>query len=331
MKPEKYLKTIKHGGFKSFLKKVIEIGVRIEIIYDETGPLVKLSHKNRVVFCNKANVPLYRRMGNLTKNKVTTKIVLDSVGIRTPRGAGVHSYKEALREITKKKLRYPLIAKPVDGSLAKGVTWDIHSLGELKSAIRHAQMAYGKRHRVMFLIEEMFIGKEYRVLVFNGKVLSCVQKIAAGVTGDGRSDIQTLIHRFNKARARGFEIKLDSVAKQTLQKNGFTLKSVLPKGRFFQLRHNLNMSDGGRSIDHTHRMSKKYKDIAERSIAAVGLTYGGIDIFVKDISSSEEDYVIIEINPHPFYNMHEKPLVEGKGVDVSLQILKHLFPGLKKA
>lgn len=323
-----YIKNIKHGGFKSFIKKAVELGIQIEMIEKEGSPILKLTHKKKSIFCYKRNLPIYKRMGNLTKNKEVTKTILAASNIQTPQGFTATSLQEALRLAKERKLRYPLICKPVDGSLAKGVTWDISSPQELRAAIAHAKGAYGKRPRARFLIEEMFVANEYRVLVFEKKVLSCVQKISAGITGDGVSTIEELIKRFDTKRQPGFEIKLDKTAKETLKLHLLTLKSVLPKNQFFKLRNNLNMSDGGRSVERTKEMHPYFKDICVQAIEAVGLTYGGIDFFAHDITSQKSDYVIIEINPNPFYNMHEKPLVEGTGVDVSSEILKSIFPKL---
>lgn len=327
---DEYIKNLKHGGFRSFMRRAKELGIDIAVLYDGATRFTKLSFGGDVIFCYKSNLPLQRSMGNFTKKKTLTKAVLEEVGVRTPRGITAKSFAEALREIRAKKLCYPLIAKPLDGSLAKGVTWNITSERELAVASKHALMAYGKRTGVSFIVEEMFVGDEYRVLVLDGKVISCVQKIPAGVTGDGVSTIKELIAAFDTTRTKGFEIRLDATAKASLKKSGLTLGSVLEKNRFFKFRNNLNMSDGGRSIDVTAKMHPSLKEASVKAVQAVGLTYGGLDLLSKDISSRESHYVIIEINPHPFYNMNEKPLVEGKGADVSYLILKKLFPQLKK-
>ncbi len=325
-----YIKNIKHGGFKSFLKKAVELGVQIEMIEEGGSPILKLHYQGKSIFCYKRNLPIYKRMGNLTKNKEVTKTILTASDIQTPKGITATSLQEALKLVRERKLKYPLICKPVDGSLAKGMTWDIASPQELRVAIVYAKNAYGRRPRSRFLVEEMFVANEYRVLVFNGKVLSCVQKISAGITGDGVSSIEELIAHFNSKRLSGFEIKLDKIAKETLKLHSLSLQSILPKNHFFKLRNNLNMSDGGRSIECTKKMHPYFKDICVRAAEAVGLTYGGIDFFAKDITSKKSEYVILEINPNPFYNMHEKPLVEGKGVDVSSEILRSIFPRLSK-
>lgn len=319
-----YLDTVKHGGFKSFLKKAKMLGVKIEILQYEKRPVLKLSYKGKTIFCNK-KIPLFRSMSDLTKDKVITKMILESVGIRTPRGIVAVSPKKAVSEIKAKKLRYPLIIKPVDGSLSKGVTWNVASEKEVAKAVEHALAAYGYRKGIKIIVEEMFIGNEYRVLVFNKKVLSCVEKIPAGVTGDGKNTIQTLIHNFNKGRLHGFEIKLDSVAKSTLEQAGHTLKTVLPKDFFFKFRSNLNMSDGGRSIDRTKDLSAPLKEKCIRAVEAIGLMYGGIDLITNELNAKNPSYVMLEVNPNPFYNMNEKPLVEGKGCDISLAIINEIF------
>lgn len=322
-----YIKKLKHGGFRSFIKKAFELGVDIKT-FPLAPSLLKLSYKGTTVFVRKSQPPILRNMGNLTKNKQITKLVLESIGIRTPQGFVAESYKEALSFFKKYKPSYPLIVKPLDGSLARGVTWNIRSLGELKKAVTFFDKSK-KQKFSRFLVEEMYIGDEFRVLILNNKVLSCVKKIPATIIGDGKSTIKELIKTFDKTRLKGFEIKLDKIAKETIAQNNFTLRSILPSGYILKLRNNLNMSDGGRSVECTEKMSKHLKDVCVRATAAAGLTYSGLDLMTKNLSTPKDDYVILEINPNPFYNMHEKPLVEGVGVDVSKEILKTVFPKLK--
>jgi cyanophycin synthetase len=326
-----YALNVQHGGFKSFLLKAIELGVTIELLEKKRSVIIKLSHENTVFFCAKRYLPILCRMGNLTKDKVVTKTVLRSVGIDTPQGIIAISRDQAVAEIREKKLRYPLIVKPLDGSLARGVTWNVTSEDEVALAVSHALTAYGDRKGISIMVEEMFVGDEYRVLIYKGRIASCIKKVPAGITGDGVSTIQTLIKNFNRQRRHGFEIKLDTIAKKTLSDAGFTLKTVLLKDVFFKLRNNLNMSDGGRSIECTEKMSPALQKICIQAVDAVGLTYGGIDLLTNQLSSKNPAYVILEVNPNPYYNMHEKPLVEGVGIDFSKIVLEDLFPSLRVA
>jgi D-alanine-D-alanine ligase-like ATP-grasp enzyme len=306
----------------------LELGVKVKN-YSQEPSLYEFSYAGKIIFVKKGTVPLIKRMGKFTHEKNITKLILKRFGIKTSNGIIATSLKEALTLIKKAGLKYPLIVKPSDGSLAKGITWDIKSESGLKNAVDFFDKSDGVHTSKRFLVEEMELGNEYRILVLNGKIASCVNKIPAGVTGDGKSTIQELINTFNTTRRKGFEIKLDSKTKKVISQNKLTLKSILPKNFFLKLRNNLNMSDGGRSVECTNQMSAYFKDISLRAVNAIGSGYGGIDLITKDISKSKCSYSILEINSNPYYNMHEKPLVEGVGVDISAQILKGLFPDLK--
>jgi len=321
-------KKIEHGGVKSLVERAIKLGVKV-VAFPKKESLLIMEHRGRKIFIRRGSVPLERRMGDMTRNKEVTKMVLEKINIRTPRGIAAYLSGDAHKLVKINKLRYPLIVKPIEDSLARGVTWDIRSKKELEKAILKIYKNKSYQKSKKFLVEEMFEGDEFRVLVMGRKVISCAKKVPASVTGDGKLTIKQLIKKFNKKRTKGFKIKIDKVVMKTLQKNKLTLNSILPNKCYLKLRHNLNMSDGGRSINYTHKMHKSYKKICERAAETVGLTYGGIDLLTKDITSPRSRYVIIEINPNPYYNMHEKPLIEGKSVDISYKILKHLFPSLK--
>ena len=334
MKNEAYLKSIKHGGFHSLVRRAIELGIDVELI-SAFDKITRFTYNNNFFFIRGKNMPVYRRMGEMTKKKVVTKLVLESFNIRTPHGFEATTFSEAKRLITKQALSYPLILKPSAGTRGLGVSWNILTDTDLKKAISHfrntlEQHSFLSSKSKAFLVEEMFSGHEYRVIVLDNKVLSCVEKIPASITGDGKSTIQQHIRAFNKTRLPGFIIHVDQTVRQTLKKNGLDFHSILPKNKVLRLRDNLNMSNGGRSIDVTTKLHPDLKQICIRANKSIGLTYGGVDFMADDISNPKTRYVILEINSNPYYNMNEKPLVEGKGVDISLLFLKKMFPDLKK-
>lgn len=327
-------KWTRHGGFRSFLKCAARCGVKIAPV-PGTDRVLRLTFGTETIFLKGANAPVMRRMGNLTRNKEMTKLILGDIGIRTPRGVVAASDDDAVRLVKRYGMPFPLILKPTHGSRARGVTWDIRSENDLRGAFEAFETAR-KEHgfeKDTFLVEEMFIGREYRVLVLGDRVISCVEKIPATVVGDGRSSIRRLITAFNRTRLPGFKIRLDAVAEKTIADNGFTPDSVLPDGHALRLRNNLNMSDGGRSIDVTASMHRSFKDLSVEATRAVGLSFAGVDVIARDISkpARKDNYVVLELNPNPYYNMNEKPLVEGKGIDVSFLLLKRLFPKIRRS
>lgn len=331
MVSKKYIEEIKHGGFRSFIRRAIRCGVKVRIIFEQPRVLV-LSYKQKSIVCVGDCIPVFKRSSDTaTRNKAVTKAALASIGISTPRGILATTYTELKRKMVGVRLKYPLIAKPLDQGFAQGVTWNIQSEAELRKAVAYIRETSLKPagQQQSFLVEEMAAGEEYRVLIFKRTILSCVKKLPAIVTGDGHSSIRELVDSFNKKRSRGFELKIDAVVKESLRSAGLTLQSILPNGYAQKLRNNLNMSDGGRSIECTHLLSERLRKICILALDVLGMNYGGIDIITPSLTSPLAPYVILEVNPLPYYNMHEKPLVEGVGVDVSGILLKELFPSLK--
>lgn len=319
---------IKHRAMRSLLSKALELGIKIDFSHIDKGLLI-LAYQKEKLFLRNTAIPMQRKMGNLTTDKCHTKICLNEVGINVPRGFATNSKNEALVLLKKFKLRFPLILKPVNGAFAERVVWDIKTKKELADAILDFKKSEKKHKFKRFLVEEMQLGDEYRVLMLQGRVISCVQKRAASILGDGSLNIKNLIRVFNKSRGKGFDMKIDSIVLDKLKRSNLTIRSILPKNYLLKLRNNLNMSDGGRSIDYTNKMNAYLKKICCDAVKAVGLSYGGIDLITENISQKNSAYAIIEINPDPVYIMHEKPLVEGRGIDVSYKILKILFPKLK--
>jgi cyanophycin synthetase len=325
------LNNIKHAGFRSFVKRAIELGVDVHMYSDQKN-LVRFKYKNKTVYANNYYLPLMAQLGKFTACKEATKTILHENNISVPRGITAKTTTQALRQIEKNSLSYPLIVKPIDGSLGKGVTWNIRTQNDLRKAIalvKKLKNSLNFLKRDSLIVEEMACGEEYRVLVLGDKVISCVKRLPATVTGDGFSTIKQLIDQQNKNRIHGFKIKIDDIVKQTLSRNDLTLKSVLQKNESVALRNDVMSGNGGRAIDYTDRISSDMKKICVKAVQCIGLTFGGIDLISPSITSTKH-YKILEINTKPVYIINEKPLVEGKGVDVSFLILKSIFPTLKK-
>lgn len=321
----KKTKKIKHGGFKSLVRRAIELGVCVEFSKEEPA-LAKFEYKGQVCYCRMNVVPVLKMMGDFTKNKNITKKILNDSRIKVPKGIKASSMRVAIKGRKINKMLFPLIAKPLDGSLGRGTVWNIlgdKGLAKAVKIIRAIQKKHG--YSKYFLLEEMKKGEEYRALVYKNKIVSCVKKMPAGVVGDGKSTISELIKKFNKKRGKGFEIKKDRIFWKNLKDKKISLELVLPECHLMKFRDNLNMSDGGRAVDCTKKMHLYFQKICKKAIRLSGLTYGGVDLITHDISKKSDNYAILEVNPNPYYNMHEKPLVEGKGIDFSKMILKDIF------
>jgi cyanophycin synthetase len=85
-----------------------------------------------------------------------------------PRGVVVRDVEDAVREA--RRLRYPLVTKPLDGNHGRGVTIGIADEEQLRFGYAEAlAQVEGRNH----IVEEFFAGHDHRILVGGGKRSRC--------------------------------------------------------------------------------------------------------------------------------------------------------------
>ncbi len=203
--------------------------------------------------------------------------------------------KAALRYARK---RYPLFIKPNDGSQGRSVT-KVWSDMELKKTLG----AIFKSTDVA-LIQKPVSGRDHRIVVLDGSIISTYERIPLSVLGDGKSTIkQLLIKKQSEFERSGRDTKinlLDPRIRAKLSLQGSTLKSVPAAGERLFLLDNANLSTGGDAVDVTETMHAGFKEIAVKLTRDMGLRICGVDIMVDgDIADPPRKYHIIETNAAP--------------------------------
>ncbi|MGZ3768754.1 MAG: cyanophycin synthetase [Bdellovibrio sp.] len=243
---------------------------------------------------------------DIVQDKEFTKNFLSRALIPTPFGVTIREENEIDNAI--KDWPGPYVLKPIDGNHGRGVFLNLQNAEEIKSAFR-----ISKDLSSAFLIEKMQFGKDYRVLVIDGKFIAAAERIPPQVFGDGKHNIAELIEMVNQDPLRGeghesffTRIVPDGVLLAYLKKQNLTLKSVVKSGEVVQLRGNANLSSGGTAVDVTAGVSEEIKLLCERISRIVGLDICGIDIVAKDLSSSmaKNELTVIEVNAGPGLRMH---------------------------
>jgi cyanophycin synthetase len=262
-------------------------------------------------------------------DKNFTKKLLDESGVPVPRGVVVRSEEEAVRSA--RRLRYPLVTKPLDGNHGRGVTIEIMNEDQLRFGFREA-LAQSKGRDV--IIEQFFAGNDHRILVVEGKMVAVAERIPAQLTGDGVHTIRQLVEEVNRDPRRGdghenvmTRIKIDAIVEEYIGRSGFTPGSIPEVDQIVQLRATANLSTGGTAIDRTNEIHPDNADIARRAALVVGLDVCGVDFVCPDISQSvrETGGGVIEVNAAPGLRMHIDPS-EGAPRDVAKPIIEMLFP-----
>ncbi|MDV2583320.1 CapA family protein [Alkalibacillus haloalkaliphilus] len=263
----------------------------------------------------------------LAGNKWLTKRELEKKGVDVPKGIVVgNDISLETLEATAKKVGYPLVIKPTDSNLGKGVLTNISNFEQLKSNFDNL-----KNHFKNFIIEEHIDGDEVRVYVVNNEIIAATKRIPANVIGDGKNSIKQLIQDKNKERDKNpnygnRQIKVDQELKATLKGQGLSVNSVPKKSERVFLRKKSNISSGGEPVDLTSVLPEKVKKAAYQATENIpGLVQAGIDILYDDKS---DRCGIIEINTRPGIGMHMFP-EKGSAKDIPKAIIDYYFPETK--
>lgn len=293
------------------------------------GRLFSLSSEKRTHY-------FFRTRGDLVtneaveigSNKDQTKAFLEKAGVPHPK-AKMFDEDAADEEIVAyaRTLGFPLVVKPTDGSLGRGVVTNIQNEAELKKALNYVrvELEYPK-----VLLEQHIPGEEYRVYVVGDKAVGAYNRIPANVTGDGKHTIAELIEIKNEERKKNQRlynclIEIDQEIIDFIQSAGYTLDSIPKRGKRLFLREKSNISTGGDPIDVTDQLPDAVKQVAVDAVKAIpGLLHGGVDIIIDDSKPGLHAYVI-ELNPTAQIGGILFPL-EGQARDIPAAIIDYYFP-----
>ena len=271
----------------------------------------------------------------LACDKEGTKTILGDAGVPVPKGT-VIQYLDELKTAIEDVGGYPIVIKPLDGNHGRGITIAIDNWSEAETAYDLASAASKTRS---VIVERYYRGSDHRVLVINGKVIAVAERVPAHVVGNGKSKIKELIETTNQDPRRGdghdnilTKITIDQTSQTVLEKQGYSLDSVLSKGKIAYLRATANLSTGGIAIDRTDDIHPENVWLAQRVAKIIGLDIAGIDIVTPDISKPlrEVDGVVVEVNAAPGFRMHAAPSV-GLPRNVGASVLDMLFPAGKSS
>jgi cyanophycin synthetase len=264
----------------------------------------------------------------IAADKSLTKEILSEAYIPVPVGREVES--EFQLESAFGDLTVPVVVKPLDANQGKGVSLNIQTLDEARTAFAIANQ-YGST----VLIEEQFRGHDFRVLVIGDRVVAASRRVPANVVGDGHHTISELIDIANRDPRRGTDhdkpltqISIDSVAAVCLQRRGIALEMVPQAGERVLLRENANLSTGGEAHNVTVQLHPAIAELCVRAARLVGLDVAGIDLVAQDIARPlQRGEGIIEVNASPGLRMHVHPS-DGPSIAAGEAIIQSMFvPG----
>ena len=264
----------------------------------------------------------------LAREKDESSLLLERAGVPVPTWRLARTAEEAVDRAH--RLGGPVVLKPVDGNHGRGVTLDLVEAPAIEEAFRRAVAA---SRRGLVMVQRQLSGRDHRLLVVNGRLVACAERVPASVIGDGRATVADLVDRENRDLRRGVghtreltRLRLDAAAEEVLRTQGLARDSVPSDGMRVALARSANLSTGGTSIDRTDEVHPDVARMAELAARVIGLDVVGIDVVTSEIARplGETGGGIIELNAGPGFRMHTHP-AEGRPRDVGGAVLDGLF------
>lgn len=264
---------------------------------------------------------------SIASDKEETNGILGDLGLPVPRQRLVRSAEDAASAA--ERLGYPVVVKPLDANHGRGVSLDLTSSDQVRTAF-----ATAREHSRSVIVENFLKGFDHRMLVIGGELIAVAKRVPGHVVGDGTHTIAELVDLVNRDPRRGIghekvltRLELDAQAERLMADKNVSKDTVLPKGEIFYLRGTGNLSTGGTAIDLTDVVHPDNREMAIRAAQAIGLDVCGVDFITPDITESYREVGggICEVNAAPGFRMHVAP-TEGKPRDVAGPVMDMLFP-----
>lgn len=222
-----------------------------------------------------------------------------------------------------KQVGFPLVIKPNVSGFSRGSHFPIRDYKGLWKAIFLAKLWWP-----FTVVEQYLEGKNYRVVVANGEIVSVLQRYAPSVKGDGKSTIRELMRKENAIRQKMQLYPVISPLKETAQtkafiaKQGLTFESVIEAEQRVTLFYRISLAPGGvvevinKQLlpDANNALFKQVLNLFDANIL-------GIDVILeKGIETDYRDQkcIFLEVNSRPYLKMHAYPRY-GKAENLSAE------------
>lgn len=301
---------------------VEELDLRGRLYYRFVSP----NGRSWTVLAHKIGYPFPSLVtSKLSCNKALTNELAMHAGVPipasvvVPHGGSLDDAKQLLHRYGK------VVVKPLDSTLARGLTLDVMDEAALQQALDYAYKTAGTA-----IVQEQVIGEEIRFPVIGGRIRAALLRRTPQVAGDGVHTVADLIKLENEARAalRMPYVTYPQLTAALINQKYFTDMTVLEKGQILELGKGTMIKTGASIYNVLDQVHPSYLDDIERLAGLLGFGFVVIDMFLSRFTEpkKEGNYWFIESNNAPvlklFYSCRD-----GKMFDV----LELLVPMIDEA
>ncbi len=244
------------------------------------------------------------------RSKLQARTVFAANGI--PHAAGTTFFWPWTAFRFAKEHGFPLVIKPNVSGFSRGSHFPITGYAELMKAALLVKVWWP-----VSVVEKYLQGRNYRVTVVDGEIMSVIRRYPPFVDGDGLSTIDILIDRENiKREEMGLYPVIHPIPKDGrvlayLKKTRRTLATIPVDGERVYLFNRVALAPGGVvEIIAKESMHPENREMFQQILGMFGANILGIDaIFEEGIEKDyrEQKCILLEVNSRPYLKMHDVP------------------------
>ena len=292
-------------------------GIPIQQVYVFGSPidLYRVSVHGKTYLVDSIPVPPKKQKEALhIDDKISFKKLMREAGIPTPQSYSAGTYAMAKNMHAKMGI---VCVKPRSGSNGLHTYPHIRDQRDLWDAFKSAQqLCY------FVSVEEHLEGNVCRATCIDGKLVGFLESAYPTVVGDGRSTIAKLIEKANAKKPEGVgDIVMTSLHHDYIDRRGYSVERVLPKGESLPLTYRAGGSSGGRHTERGRAIHESFIPIIEQAAVLTELPVVGFDLIIPDPlqSADSQKWGFIEANSLPWINLHHEPLM-GEPVNIAEKV-----------
>jgi cyanophycin synthetase len=228
----------------------------------------------------------------LSKNKNLSNTIFLKNSIPTP----IHviiNYKNK-DEYLKKSISFPCVLKPIDGMQGTDVYTFIKNKDQFNNILLKLLNKYDN-----VLMENQVYGKNYRIFIFNNKVIDIIEREQPYIIGDGIHNIKELIQIKNENQLKSNLFPIKKIDEDLIEEQNYNINSILNKNVKVFITNTINFHNGANPIRvDLKKVPKDNIDMFIHAHKLIGLHCSGIDYMSNDIYIPyyKNNGHIIEIN-----------------------------------
>ncbi len=258
------------------------------------------------------------------EDKSLVKKIAEKNGIPTAQGQSFYFFQKKAAQRFAQEIGYPLVVKPINGSVSRHVTTNITSLNQFTQAL---EMAF--QYSPQCLIERYIgTGRVHRATIVDMRYTGCIQQIPAHIVGDGVHTIQQLIEQKNKARGSRLyhPILVDKTTLELLSLQKYSLGDIPAQNSFIKLQHDPFLKLGGDIKDMSDDIHPENQALFEKIARIFNLHLVGIDFILEDIKKPwhMQTSALLEINTLPSIEMHHIPSI-GTSRNIAAKLVDMMY------